>query len=63
MLFLDTFIMVLSRFDNTVEILNNHDPVTEVKFGELSEIIFSPDVCQLNLENRNNLLNYMVGQH
>lgn len=61
MLFLDTFIMVLSRFDNTVEILNNHDPVTEVKFSELNEIIFNPDICQLNLENRNNLLNFMVG--
>lgn len=60
--FLDTFLQILSKFDDGLNVINNADPVTEVRFAELSEVILSPEICKLSLENRNNLLHYLVAE-
>jgi hypothetical protein len=58
--FLDIFLMIIYRIENCSDLLKSPEIVTEVKFSELSDIALSPDICRLNLENRNNLLLYMV---
>ena len=58
--FLDTFMRLMSKFENPVDILNNVDMNTVVDHAELCEILLSPEHCQLSLENRNNLLHYLV---
>lgn len=51
---------LMSKFENPVDILKNTDPSTVVDHSELCEILLSPELCQLSLENRNNLLHYLV---
>lgn len=51
----------MSKFENPVDVLSNTDESTDVDFAELNEILLSPELCQLSLENRNNLLSYLVG--
>lgn len=58
--FLDSFIRLMSKFENPVEVLSSTDQNTDVDYTELSEILLSPELCQLSLENRNNLLSYLV---
>lgn len=61
--FLDSFIRLMSKFENPVEVLSNTDQSTDVDYTELSEILLSPELCKLGLENRNNLLSYLVDRH
>lgn len=51
---------LMSKFENPVDMLNNNDPHTVVDHSELCEVLLSPELCQLSLENRNNLLHYLV---
>ena len=58
--FLDIFLMIIGKFEDASDVLNSPEIVTEVRFTELCDIALSPDICRLNLDNRNNLLLYMV---
>lgn len=54
--FLNHFLDFLSKFDDPIDMTGNTSNITETNFSEIYEIIFNPELCELNSENRNNLL-------
>ena len=56
---LDIYLGVLGRFGGVVEIVGSLCVVTEVGYGECSDIVFGVGVCGLDEENRNMLGKFM----
>jgi hypothetical protein len=60
--YLDIYLNVLSKFGEVVEIVSSLQMISEVGYGELSDIIFGVGVCGLDEENRNMLGKFMEGR-
>ena len=61
--FLDHVLDFLAKFEDPLEIAGNKSSITETNFSEVYEIFFNPELCELNSENRNNLLKMMVSDN